>query len=574
MSHNPTDEQTAVVDAFTTGQGLVVEAGAGAGKTSTLKLCAAATPRRRGLYLAYNRALKDSAAKSFPSTVRASTTHGLAFRPVAVEYERAGRQINGPRQPAREVAQILRINEPVRLRADLAPLAPTQLARLANQTVARFCMSGSERLEPWHVPTLPGMEERTVRADLRRAVLPYAERAWADLMSLTGQLRLVHNHYLKMFQLRHPRLRGDYLLVDEAQDLNPCVAALVAEQDDMQVVYVGDENQAINGWNGAVNAMRDAPGQRRTLTQSFRFGNAVADEANKWLTLLNAPLRLRGYDPIPSRVEAVAVPQAILCRTNAEAVRQVADELNAGRKAALVGGGDDIRSLAEAAVELQDGHGTGHPELSAFRTWAEVEDYVQQDSAGADLKVAVALIDSYGPEGVLEILSGLVDENRANVIVSTAHKAKGREWSTVRVADDFREPRPNADNPRPRVSREDAMLAYVTVTRAQQVLDRDGLAWVDRWLPTPAPASSWIAAAVREYPQAVMPDPPDAFGQRAPEPAGAPLAVAAAGPAPRRPCTGCNHLDTFHRPGKDGRGKCSVSRCGCKRLVEAEAVPA
>jgi hypothetical protein len=34
------------------------------------------------------------------------------------------------------------------------------------------------------------------------------------------------------------------------------------------------------------------------------------------------------------------------------------------------------------------------------------------------------------------------------------------------------------------------MLAYVTVTRARQVLDRGGLGWVDGWLPgPPAPAA-------------------------------------------------------------------------------------
>jgi hypothetical protein len=404
MSHKPTGEQIAVADAFAAETGLVVEAGAGAGKTSTLKLCAARTPRRRGLYLAYNRALKDEAARSFPSTVRASTTHGLAFGPVAARFEAAGRKVNGPRQKARDVALILGINEPARLAKDLAPLAPTQLARLANQTIARFCTSGSEQLEPWHVPTPAGLEDKALRAELRRAVLPYAQRAWADLTGFGGSLRLEHNHYLKMYQLSHPQLRGDFLLVDEAQDLNPCVAALVAEQTHMQVVYVGDSCQAINGWNGAINAMADAPGERLYLSQSFRFGPDIADEANKWLGVLRSRLRLRGFDQIPSRVEPIAEPRAVLCRTNAEAVRQAGLAAGTGRKAALVGGADDIRLLAEAAIELDERGSTGHPELLAFSSWREVQDYVQQDAAGSDLKVAVGLIDSHTPEGVLEHL--------------------------------------------------------------------------------------------------------------------------------------------------------------------------
>lgn len=33
------------------------------------------------------------------------------------------------------------------------------------------------------------------------------------------------------------------------------------------------------------------------------------------------------------------------------------------------------------------------------------------------------------------------------------------------------------------IAREDAMLAYVTVTRAKLALDRSGLAWADRYTP-------------------------------------------------------------------------------------------
>src|SRR5690606_15471961 len=112
-----------------------------------------------------------------------------------------------------------------------------------------------------------------------------AQKAWADLCSYSGKLRLDHDHYLKQFQLRHPnaekriRLRYDVIAVDEAQDLNPCVEAILKAQNQSlgphdlktQIIYVGDSCQSINGWNGAVNAMANAPGARLFLTQSFRF---------------------------------------------------------------------------------------------------------------------------------------------------------------------------------------------------------------------------------------------------------------------------------------------------------------
>jgi UvrD-like helicase C-terminal domain len=172
----------------------------------------------------------------------------------------------------------------------------------------------------------------------------------------------------------------------------------------------------------------------------------------------------------------------VLCRTNAEAVRQLLVAADTGRKAALVGGGAEIRRLAEAAISLRADAGTDHPELFAFRTWGEVQEYVEQDASGSDLKVFVQLIDTYGPEVVIDIVDRLSPEEAAETVVSTAHKAKGREWPTVRIAGDFPEPRRSHNGQPAQVPRADAMLAYVAVTRARQVLDPEGLAWVEGWL--------------------------------------------------------------------------------------------
>jgi superfamily I DNA/RNA helicase len=107
---------------------------------------------------------------------------------------------------------------------------------------------------------------------------------------------------------------------------------------------------------------------------------------------------------------------------------------------------------------------------------------VEQDASGSDLKVFVQLIDTYGAEVVIDIVDRLSSEEAAEVVVSTAHKAKGREWASVRIASDFPEPRRSHNGQPAEVPRADAMLAYVAVTRARQALDPQGLAWVDEWL--------------------------------------------------------------------------------------------
>ncbi|GAA0645529.1 hypothetical protein GCM10010174_80620 [Kutzneria viridogrisea] len=74
----------------------------------------------------------------------------------------------------------------------------------------------------------------------------------------------------------------------------------------------------------------------------------------------------------------------------------------------------------------------------------------------------------------------------AEVTVSTAHAAKGREWSTVRIAGDFPEPLDEEDttlggDPRPgEIEPSEARLAYVAVTRAQHQLDLGGLSWINQ----------------------------------------------------------------------------------------------
>ncbi len=95
----PTAEQQAIIDACAAGKHVVVEAGAGTGETSTLRMVAAVKPRQRGVYIAYNRAIADEARKSFPASVTCRTEHSFAF---AVVGRRYAHRLNGPRLPARE----------------------------------------------------------------------------------------------------------------------------------------------------------------------------------------------------------------------------------------------------------------------------------------------------------------------------------------------------------------------------------------------------------------------------------------------------------------------------------------
>lgn len=484
MSFQPTDEQQSIIDACGSGKNVTIEAGAGTGKTATMRLIAEALPSKTILYGAFNKAIAEEAKQKMPRHVDSRTVHSLAFRQVGVRYKQ---RLNGPRQPARETAYRLGVTSPQRI--GTVDLKPATIARLASETVDRFCNSDDAELRWRHVPHVNGIDAETDReasAALKRLVMPYAQEIWADVQNTDdaggGMFRFTHNHYRKLFALQRPRLPYDVIILDEAQDSAPVVAELLLNQPHAQKIVVGDAAQSIYGFAGAsMDTIRAWPCDARLqLSQSFRFGREVADEANKWLQLLaqvdECDMRISGTGT--SVVGPAQRPDAILCRTNGMAANEVMNAQKAGQRVALVGGGDDIKRLAQACQDMQAGQASSHPELVAFKDWSEVHDFVTHEAAGADLKAFVNLIDQRSPSAVIAAMSGLTDERRADVTVSTSHRGKGREFPVVRIASDFEEPT-DADGEPTEPSPEEVRLAYVAVTRAQNHLDPGGLNWIN-----------------------------------------------------------------------------------------------
>ncbi|MFF4950563.1 UvrD-helicase domain-containing protein [Streptomyces chattanoogensis] len=471
----PTSEQDAIIEACASGDNLVVEAGAGTGKTTTLKMAAGAM-RGRGLYIAFNKAIATEAKASFPASVDCRTAHSLAYGVVGRLY---GRRMS-LRVPAWRTAELLRIVEPLRVNKELL-LAPKSLARLASEAVDRFCHSAAEEVQLHHIPRLEGTTSGEMEA-LRQEILPHARKLWRETQAFDSPHRFTHDYYLKLWALQKPKLRADYVLLDEAQDSNPVVAQLIQGQS-AQRIAVGDSSQSIYGWRGATDALATWPAKRRLqLTQSWRFGEAIAAEANAWLAQIEGSIRIRGNPNLDSQVVTgeLMVPHAVLCYTNAGAVNRAMLYLDDGLGPALVGGGQHIRDLAVAALDLRDQRPVSHPDLIAFQSWEQLEEFANTEGAGGDLKAFVKLINDHGPEIVIKAVDCLVAEERADVVLSTAHKAKGREWDTVMVEPDFPCPKEGTNELLDPPLRDKAMLGYVTVTRAKGVLDNLGLAWIHK----------------------------------------------------------------------------------------------
>ncbi|MFG3172343.1 UvrD-helicase domain-containing protein [Streptomyces sp. NPDC048200] len=480
---NPTDEQINAADAFRAGHHLVLQAGAGTGKTSTLSLLAADTTRR-GRYLAFNKDIARDASSRFPRTVLCRTAHATAYAGLGHRYTQ---RLNSPRQPAWKTGQALGITRAIRIGDH--QISHRTLSHTVLRTVTRYCYSADRNLTHRHVPQLRGLRTPAEQDQLAAEVMPFAAKAWADLRDPNqGVVRFEHDHYLKMWALTEPKIDADFVFLDEAQDTNPVLENIfVAQRDHAQLVMVGDSAQAIYGWRGARDVMTGFEATPLTLTRSFRFGPRLAEQANRWLELAHAPIRLTGTETIPTEVGTIASPDAVLCRTNIGAMSEVLSLLAAGQRVALTRGGDTLSRLAFAARDLREGRRTNHPELVLFTSWGEVQDYAAHDPAGGDLQPFVDLVDTHGPDAILAAVDALIDEKDADVTVSTAHTAKGREWTAVRIADDFPPPQDTDQYdtqgrpiPEP-VNDTDARLAYVAVTRARRQLDLGGLSWINSY---------------------------------------------------------------------------------------------
>jgi hypothetical protein len=303
-----TEEQLENTDVFRTGADLVIEAGAGCGKTSQLVMLGQTPDAGRGVMIAFNKAVAVEAQSKFPSNVSCSTAHSLAFR--AVVSRPCVQRLGGPPVQAKSLAEdFLGIRSwfndvPKGRKA----ISSWKIASLAVQTVRRFCYSDDDEVQPWHVPWVEGITGEHEKS-LRKQVLPFAREIWDDLQKGQGFARFEHDHYMKMWALEDPRIDADFLLVDESQDTNGVLAGVIRKQDHLQRVLVGDSQQRLFGWRGSVDIMHEfEDAEVRYLSQSFRFGQAVAEEANLWLSYLedtgHLVLRRGGGRPALKRQDA------------------------------------------------------------------------------------------------------------------------------------------------------------------------------------------------------------------------------------------------------------------------------
>ncbi|WP_234053716.1 MULTISPECIES: UvrD-helicase domain-containing protein [unclassified Xanthobacter] len=440
-----TGEQRAVIE--TTAPVTRVRARAGTGKTTVLRGYSAARRQVPILYIVFNKANQKAASATFPPWVRPVTSHALAFR---VTGDRYRHKLGDPR--AVHVARMFNI------RNDTAAQAIQVLTRFLcwpGQSVAS-CARGRKQMD----------------------AAVYAERLWELMLDPENRdVPMPHDGYLKLFDMeRHSVGRYEHILFDEAQDANPITISILQRQE-LPLVLVGDEYQSIYGFRGAANALDMFTGADLALTQSWRFGPEIAAAANAVLAEFGEQRCVTGRGG-PSEVHAEGTPEGpytFLSRTNAGVIEHAIER--AGAPLHFVGGLESYRLeriLDAFYLFMRQFHLVEDREFKAFQSFGSLADYAQEID-DTEIKAIVNLVAGYGAttaDRLNELRRRSVEAQRAEVTLTTMHRAKGLEWDVVVLGETFSYADYLEERPEARITkyREDLNLLYVSATRARRRL--------------------------------------------------------------------------------------------------------
>jgi F-box protein 18 (helicase) len=434
MIHLTEEQQAIVACDLQPGQSLKIMAFAGTGKTSTLIAYAQARPHLRFLYVAFNKSVQLDAAEKFPTNVVARTAHALAFR----THGHAHKERLVPSLRANTVMQALGLNH-------------YEAARFTIETLHNYLVSAAPKVEAAHIP-------HQVQAFYQQS-----HGRIPDFVELANQLGrrmcdpadttvgMLHDGYLKLYQLSNPVLDYDCILLDEAQDINPVTSAIVLSQatpsdqgrQPASIVIVGDSHQQIYSFRGARDSLKKIKtSQTMYLTRSFRFDTNIARVANMVLaTFKGEKRRLSGTPRDDAKPKWDPDRHTVIARTNA-ALFDRAVQLSKTHTLGFVGGiqGYRLNSFKDVYFlyaglpdGISDGYIKGFSDYDHLRAYAEAAEEIE-------LLGICKVVEAYGgrlPKLVDAIIEKAMDATKAQITLTTAHKSKGLQWPNVLLLGDF-----------------------------------------------------------------------------------------------------------------------------------------
>jgi len=445
-----TNEQNEII--YSDADLIFVSARAGTGKTTTLVEFSKLRKSNSILYIVYNNSIKEEAKGKFPDRVTIHTIHSLAHSIIGVKYvDKITNNLN-----IEDIFEHLDYFKDKDISSKEILYMGIQITKVLNH----FFNSEVEDIFDLNYSDL---------------YLDLANQYWLKMKDKNNlDCLITHDGYLKIYQLTKPELNYDYIMIDEAQDSNEVMLDIVFNQKSKKI-FVGDPHQKIYGFRGALNVFSESKytsveHEHYTLTESFRFGVEIANVANFLLKdFKNENKLIVGCDR-PSVVGELDKDYqfTLITRTNTYLLDQAIEFVKDNKKIHIVGGGDFIFNQVLDAYYLYK----NKRDLIKNKYMKTLKSFNDLRGLAKALKLPehvflVRIIDLY-QDSLIDwidlIKNNLEGKKSADVILTSAHKSKGLEFSSVKIGNDFM--------PLEKVSDlEEINILYVAITRATHDLE-------------------------------------------------------------------------------------------------------
>lgn len=491
-----TPEQTAIIDAAVNiKDNLIINALAGAAKTSTLEFICAYLPATPILSLAFNSRIAKELAERLPGNVTCRTMNSIGHRVWGAAIGK--RLVLDTKKSYTTLSEVAK---------ELSGEAKSEAYETFSETLK--ILKHAKLMGYCHPPGRSLLTKEAFYASLEEVPSP-AQIALVE-EALTRSVRAAYAGQIDFDdQIYMPTLFGgsfprfDLVLVDEAQDLSEINHAMLRKLVHSRIIAVGDPYQSIYAFRGAkfggmASLEAEFSCKAFPLSVSFRCPEAIVRSV--WGRVPHMKWRKEGGSVTlvkQLRAEDIREGAAIICRNNAPLLSLALQLLTIGRGVELVGT-ELGPSLIKALKKLGDASLSQAATLAAIDAW-ETERLAKsrnQDSVrdrAECLRVFARFGDTLG--GAIAYATHLF-AGRGAIQLLSGHKSKGLEWNTVYHLDPWRIPSRFAETLEEKD--QEANLRYVISTRAREelyLIDLDNITFDDNkhvetsanWKPDHAP---------------------------------------------------------------------------------------
>lgn len=468
---NWSDYQLAIFSALQGAENLIIEAVAGSGKTSTILECMNRT-QDRALFLAFNKAIADD----LKARVRGAEVRTLN----ALGHSIMTKRLPGVKLESWKTSNLLRSKMNTE---DYAAFGPhvTRLISLAKGSAFGII---NDATRP-HFMSLAMDMELDVPFDLLPRATAIAATCFQELINDFTSLDFDDQLFLPVYHdWAFPSF--DTVFVDEAQDLNPIQHLMLERlaQRGARIIAVGDTNQAIYGFRGALHTSMSILKEHFKMTElplsiTYRCDYRIVEQAQAIVPhILPRPNAGVGEIEWVDVLAPASIPPSalVVCRNNAPifglAMRALCDRV-------------PVRVLSNFTEQLKTF-------VKSFKTrdlkiletrldkWYEAEMKLAEDAGYASRMAYIS--DKYEcvqsliheSEQLDDILSALerFGNSTSGPTLCTVHKAKGLEADHCIILERNRIPSSYARSPS--ALQQESNLLYVAITRAKHILTYHG----------------------------------------------------------------------------------------------------